>query len=365
MQERLIANLCEMVRIPSESGDEEEFLTYLSDKLTRDVKADCRRDDYGNLICTIGAKHSTAREPVLFAVHGDTVKPGVGIQPVVRDGVISSEGETILGADCKAGIAEFLEAVLTAERHPPLQLVITREEETGFFGVKNLDYSLLDARRGFLLDMDSIDTIVVGGPSIMDIDVEITGRSAHSGMEPEKGISAIKAAGCAIAIVNVGRIDAETTVNIGTIKGGSIRNGVPAKVRIEAEVRSLDQDKCVRLSENIKDTFSIAARNVGAHADVKLDLTSKAYRIDRDVPLIQVAVEALRAAGVEPRLTGIMGGLESAVYHEHGIEVVPLGNGVRAEHTLDEHVRVDDMRQAVKVIHLLFDRFSVQQGDEV
>jgi len=364
MQERLIATLCEMVRIPSESGDEEEFLTYLSDKLTRDVKADCQRDDYGNLICTIGAKHSTAREPVLFAVHGDTVKPGVGIQPVVRDGVISSEGETILGADCKAGIAEFLEAVLTAERHPPLQLVITREEETGFFGVKNMDYSLLKARRGFLLDMDSIDTIVLGTPSHVDIDIEITGKAAHSGMEPEKGISAIKAAGAAIALLELGRVDFETTANLGTIHGGSARNSVPAKVVIEAEVRSLNHDKCVHLSETIRETFCDAAHALGATADVKLDLAYKAHFVKPESPLIRVAVDALREAGIEPKLTAITGGLESAVYQEHGIEIVPIGNGVRAEHTPEEHVFVEDMRQVVRVIHHLFDRLSAARMDE-
>ena len=364
MPERLIANLCEMVRISSESGDEEEFLTYLSDKFTRDAKADCRRDDYGNLICTIGAKHSAARESVLFAVHGDTVKPGVGIQPVAHDGVISSEGETILGADCKAGIAEFLEAVLTAERHPPLQLVVTREEETGFFGVKNMDYSLLKARRGFLLDMDSIDTIVLGGPSHVDIGIQITGKAAHSGMEPEKGISAIAAAAAAIAQLQLGRIDLETTANLGTIHGGSARNSIPAKVVIEGEVRSLDHEKCMRLSETFRETFCDAAQAVGATADVRLDLAYRAYSVEPESPLIRIAVSALREAGIEPKLTAITGGLESTVYQEHGIEIVPIGNGVRAEHTPDEHVLVEDMRQVVRVIHHLFDRLSGAKRNE-
>jgi tripeptide aminopeptidase len=364
MHERLIANLCEMVRISSESGDEEEFLTYLSDKLTREVNADCRRDDYGNLICTIGAKHSTALEPILFAAHGDTVKPGVGIQPVVRDGVISSQGETILGADCKAGIAEFLEAVLSAERHPPLQLVVTREEETGFFGVKNLDYSLLRARRGFLLDMDSIDTIVLGGPSHVDIDIQITGKAAHSGMEPEKGISAIAAAAAAIAQLQLGRIDLETTANLGTIHGGSARNCVPAKTVIEGEVRSLDHEKCMRLSETFRETFCEAAQAMGATADVRLVLVYRAYSVEPESPLIRIAVGALREAGIEPKLTAITGGLESAVYQEHGIEIVPIGNGVRAEHTPDEYVLVEDMRRVVRVIHHLFDRLSGARMDE-
>ncbi len=227
MSERLIRNLFEMVRIASESGEESEFLSHLSGEFARSLGATCRRDDYGNLIGSVPGKHATASVPLLFAMHGDTVKPGVGIEPVLREGVVSSAGQTILGADCKAGIAEFQEAVLTAERHPPLEFVVTREEETGFKGARNLDYSLLHGTRGFLLDMDSIDAIVVGGPSHIDLDIDITGKAAHSGMEPEKGISAIKAAACAIVVANLGRIDDSTTANVGTIRGAASATPYP------------------------------------------------------------------------------------------------------------------------------------------
>jgi len=150
-------------------------------------------------------------------MHADTVKPGKEIQPKVLDGFVSSSRNMILGADCKAGIAEFIEAVQSANYFPPLELVITRKEEIGFGGAKHLDFKPITAKQGFLLDMDALDAIVVGGTSHMFIDIEIIGKAAHAGMEPEKGISVIQAAAKAITIVKDGRIDSETTSNIGLI----------------------------------------------------------------------------------------------------------------------------------------------------
>ena len=150
--ERMVNNLCEMVRIPSESGEEQEFIKYLADKFSTDLKAACRIDSYGNLIARLDGKQCDSAEPLFFAMHADTVKPGKGIQPIVSDGRISSSGDTILGADCKAGIAEFVEAVLSADRYPPLEICVTREEEVGFGGANHLDFGLLMVKRGFLLE---------------------------------------------------------------------------------------------------------------------------------------------------------------------------------------------------------------------
>ncbi|MBE3101685.1 MAG: M20/M25/M40 family metallo-hydrolase [Firmicutes bacterium] len=242
MSERMVKNLCEMVSISSESGEEKEFIEFIKTKLQQEFNGRCQVDHYGNLICKIPPKNSLASEPLMLAAHADTVKPGKGVKPVVRNGVIYSSGDTVLGADCKGGIAEILEAVLSVPQHPPLEIVITREEEIGCVGAKNLDYSLISAKRGVLVDMDALDAIVIGGPSKMLIDIEITGKGAHSGMEPEKGISAIKAASLAIATLKDGRIDPETTANFGIIQGGLIRNGVPEKCTIKAEVRSLNHE---------------------------------------------------------------------------------------------------------------------------
>lgn len=358
MEERLIKNLCEMVSISSESGEEKEFIEFLRNKLQQELNGQCQLDSYGNLICKIPAKDSSTSEPLMLAAHADTVKPGKGVKPIVKDGVVYSSGDTILGGDCKAGIAEIIEAVSGSPRHPPLEIVITREEETGLVGAKNLDYSLLKAKHGVLVDMDALDAIVIGGPSYMNIDIEITGKSAHAGMAPERGISAIRAASLAIATLKDGRIDPETTANFGIIQGGLIRNAVPDKCIIKAEVRSLDHNKCIALSNTYKEVFEVMARSAGAKADVSLNLEFKATRISEDAPMVQVAKKALKSVGIDPKLVVIAGGLESTVYNEKGIETIPIGSGVKSCHSTSENVSVQDMKKAVQILQHILEQFA-------
>jgi tripeptide aminopeptidase len=358
VDERLIKDLCELVSISSESGEEKEFIDFLARKIEQEFGGKCTLDNYGNLICKIPGKNSSSSEALMLAAHADTVKPGKGVKPVVKEGVIYSSGDTVLGADCKAGIAEILESVRSAAKHPPLEIVITREEEIGFVGAKNLDYSLITAKRGVLVDMDALDAIVIGGPSHMLVDIEIIGKAAHAGMEPEKGISAIRAASLAIATLKDGRIDHETTANFGIIQGGVIRNGVPERCSLKAEVRSLNHDKCIALSNTYKEVFEVVARSMGAKAEVNLNLAYKATRIPEDAPMVQVAKEALQSIGIEPKVMVITGGLESAIYNEKGIETIPIGNGVKSEHSTSENVSVEDMKKVVRVLQQIFQRFS-------
>jgi len=357
--DRMVHNFCEMVQISSESGEEQDFIQSLYVKFTNDLNANCQIDDYGNLIAKIPGR-SCARgnvSPLLFAMHADTVKPGKGIKPNVLDGFVVSGGDTILGADCKAGIAEFIEAVQSANNYPPLEVVITREEEVGFGGAKNLNYNLITAKQGFLLDMDVLDKIVVGGPSHMFIDIEIIGKSAHAGMEPEKGISAIQAAAKAIAIVKDGRIDSETTSNIGIIQGGIIRNGVPENVVVKAETRSLNHEKCLSVSQIMKEVFEISARTMGAKAEVNLNLAYTAHRIPEDSSMVKIAQKALESVGINAQTVVITGGLESAIYNEKGIETIPLGNGVQNEHSTSEKIAISDMKTVVQILHYIFNYF--------
>jgi tripeptide aminopeptidase len=355
MSDRLVNTFCEMVKIGSESGNEKAFLSYLAGLFTQNLHADCRFDGFGNLIARLPAKGCAGKPPVLFGCHGDTVKPGQGIEPVVIDGVVRSQGETILGADDKAGIAELYEAALSAERHPELEIVITREEEMGLVGAKSLDTSGLRAKMGFILDGDVLDSIVIGGPSHMLIDVDITGRAAHAGMEPEKGISAIKAASHAISILKEGWVDKETTANVGIIEGGRIRNGVPEKATVKAECRSLNHDTCIAQSNVMKEVFEAAAKAIGARAEVKLTLGYKAARISENAPVVGKARKAIEKIGLKPETRVICGGTDASILNEKGIQTVVLGIGVRAEHSNDEHVLVADMESAVTLLHHLFD----------
>lgn len=358
MNKRLLDTFFAMVRISSESGEEGEFISYLQDLFTEKFQAKCTNDSYGNLLVNIPGKDSARKEPVFFSCHADTVKPGRGIEPILENGIIHSKGDTILGADDKAGIAELVEALRTADRHPPLEIAISREEEIGLVGAKHLDVSTLQSKMGFLIDMDAVDAVVIGGPSHMIIDVEITGKAAHAGMEPEKGISAIKAASYAISILREGWIDEETTVNVGTIEGGVIRNAVPEKAQIKAECRSMTHEKCIAQSELVKEVFETAAKSVGARAEVKMEMAYEAMRIPEDAEVVTVAKRAVESVGLKPQVKVICGGTDASIYNKKGIQTVVIGFGGKAEHTKDENIAVADMEKAVSIIRHIFEELS-------
>jgi tripeptide aminopeptidase len=345
----MIKQFMEMVQIDSESGNEARFINYLLAEFKK-MGAVAKKDAYGNLVAKLPAKNSQCKEPVLLSCHADTVQPGKGIKPRLVKGVIRSAGDTILGADDKAGIAEMLEALRVAPVRPPVEVAISRQEETGLQGVKNLDFKLLKARHGFLLDNDTLDTIVIGGPSYFAIDVEVSGRSAHAGMEPEKGINAIAAAAKAISALKLGRLDHETTANVGVISGGIIRNGVPATACFLAECRSLKHKKARALADRMEKTIRREAAKLGAKATVKIDNLCQAVEIAPDAWTVVTAQKALRTVGIKARTTFITGFTDASIYNNHGIEMAVVGIGARDEHATSEHIHVADMEKALRML---------------
>jgi len=345
MSDRMVNHFMEMVQIDSESGNEENFINYLKDQF-EEIGGKAEKDSYGNLVAKFPAKNSGKTEPILFSCHADTVKPGIGIEPVIEDGVIRSKGDTILAADDKAGIAELFEALRTAESHPPLEIAISRQEEVGLLGVKNLDYSMITAKKGFLLDNDTLDTIVIGGPSYFAIDVKITGRAAHAGMEPEKGINAIQAASHAICALTLGRLDHETTANVGVINGGMIRNGVPDSVTFLAECRSLDHEKGADLAKDMERIIREEVKEAGAEVEIVVDNLCKAVDIPDDSETVELSKQALKSVGVEAETTFITGFTDASIYNNMGIEMAVVGIGAQLEHSTEEHIRIEDMIKA-------------------
>jgi len=349
MTERMIKQFMEMVQIDSESSNEANFINYL-EKEYQKIGAETLQDSYGNLIAKLPAKGCEGKEPILLSCHADTVKPGVGIKPVLENGVIRSGGDTILGADDKAGIAEMLEALRIAEVRPPIEVAISREEEIGLFGVKNLDYSKLTAKRGFLLDNDTLDTIIIGGPSYFTFDVTVKGKSAHAGMEPEKGINAIVAASKAITALRLGRIDHETTANVGIIKGGLVRNGVPDKVVFKAECRSLTHEKAEKLANEMKAIMTREVEATGARIEIDENNLCKAVDIPESSFTVDLSKKALKTVGIDAKATFMTGFTDASIYNNMGIEMAVVGIGARNEHALDEHIYVEDMEKALKMV---------------
>ena len=353
MSERLLRQFMEMVQIDSESGNEARFLDYLLEEVSA-VGGTAALDDYGNLIAMFEAVDCEGVEPILLSCHGDTVKPGVGIEPVLEEGIIRSKGDTILGADDKAGIAEVLEALRVAPVRPPIEFAVSRQEEVGLLGVKAMDFSRLTARRGFLMDNDTLDTIVIGGPTYFAIDVAVAGRAAHAGMEPEKGINAIRAAAKGIASLRLGRIDHETTANVGVISGGIIRNGVPDSCSFLAECRSADHDKAVALSDEMTWILRREIEGVGATVEIQVDEMCRAVQIPEDAWSVRIAKEALATVDIDAEAVFMTGFTDASIYNNRGIEMAVIGIGAQNEHSTEECIDVADMNKAVEMLVEIF-----------
>jgi len=353
MSERMVRQFMEMVQIDSESGNEARFMDFLLEKLTA-LGGNAAVDAYGNLIATFEPVGCEGVEPILLSCHGDTVKPGVGIEPVLTDGVIRSKGDTILGADDKAGIAEVLEALQVAPIRPPIEFAVSRQEEVGLLGVKELDFDRLTARRGFLMDNDTLDTIIIGGPTYFAIDVAVRGKAAHAGMEPEKGINAILAASRAISALPLGRIDHETTANVGVISGGIIRNGVPDRCTFLAECRSADHEKAVVLADQMTSILRREIEAAGATAEIDVDEKCRAVQIPEDAWSVQISKKALATVGIDAKAVFMTGFTDASIYNNHGIEMAVVGIGAQNEHSTEECIEVAEMERAVKMLVEIF-----------
>ena len=339
--QRLLDTFCEMVKIPSESPNDKEFVAYMENILIKEG-AKTVKDSFGNLIAKFPALNSNKKEMTAFGCHADTVRPGIGIQPVIKDGIIRSKGDTILGADDKAGIAEFLEAFRSAKKRPPIEFILTRCEELATEGSVKMDYSLVSSKTAYVLDEDNIEDVVIGAPTKFAIYVEYTGVSAHAS-EPENGVSAIIPAAKAISRMKLGRIDHETTANVGVIEGGQVVNGIPGKAKVSAECRSCNHDKAVKLAKEMEQIFKAAGDEANVKTDVKSEIKYYAFQISASDPVVKHAIDALSKNGIKVQTKVITGGLDANNYNRHGIVTATLGIGANDAHTKEEHAVVKDM----------------------
>jgi len=312
----------------------------------------------GNVLCRL--EPTAAGEPIFLCAHLDTVPPEGPIEPVVRDGVVRNAAGTILGADNKAAVAAMLEAtsrVLEDGRpHAGIELLFTPKEEVGLLGAAAFDHERLHARVGYVYDQAApIGDIILGAPHSQSLEVRFHGRAAHSGMCPEEGRSAIAAAARAIADLRLGRIDEETTANVGIVSGGTARNIVPEWCTVLAEARSHDERKLADLVQEMLDAFTFGASSAECELEAQVRKSYRGYRFKRDHLAVRLAATALERTGFEPRY-GLSGGAADAnVFNERGVACVNLANGMAAIHTPDEHIAVADLDAMVDVTLALFD----------
>ncbi len=367
--DRLADTFISLVKIDSVSRNEAEIAGFLKTKLEElgaSVVMDDAAEAIGGACGNMVAKFSGTRDvpPLLLNAHMDRVEPGVGIEPVLKDGVFTSAGDTILGSDDKSAIAALLE-VLTVIKdadipHGPLEIVLTVAEEIGLVGAKHMDFSLISAPYGYSLDAWDVDGIVTRSPSANRIEFDIHGRDAHAGAKPEDGVNAILIAARAMAGLELGRIDDETTCNIGLIKGGVATNIVPSLVEIRGEARSRDAAKLDEVTKKIVAAFENAVEEERKKSqdqgddlprlETRVESDFKAIDVPDDHPVVTLAMEAAKRLGRELKTKPTGGGADANMFFAKGIITGVLGTGMSDVHTVRESVSLEDMTKCAELV---------------
>jgi tripeptide aminopeptidase len=278
----------------------------------------------------------------------DTVKATAGINLIVEEGLIKTDGTTILGGDDKVGIAAILEAIHILKeseiKHGNLEIIFTSGEEAGLFGAKYLNIKSLESKLGFVFDSGGpVGRIIVSAPTEKDFDIEVKGRAAHAGVEPEKGISAIEVGSDIINQLNLGRIDEETTANIGIIEGGEATNIVADRLYIKGEARSRNTDKLDNLLKEIKKVCKEKESKWGVEVELIIQKAYSGFDLTRRDKVVKIAMEAIKGLGLEAKLRPRGGGSDANIFNARGIPTVNLGIGVENDHTTKERIAIDDL----------------------
>ncbi len=335
----------------------EKILTSMGAAVCFDNAKEETGGNCSNLIARF--KGTVDRKPIFLSGHMDTVGPGEGIKVQYQDGIFRSDGTTVLGADDKSAIAiilEVMDVILENKlEYPPVEIIFTVCEEIGLLGAKHLDYSLMESTFGYILDSTDTEGIVTKAPASNKIILKVYGRAAHAGAAPENGINAISIASRAIAELPLGRIDEETTCNLGTIKGGVATNIVPELVEIHGESRSHDPDKLKTITENMVSSFQTAAREFDdGSGDPKIEAVIENdfpnTNIPEDHEAILLARKAADNIGISLASKTIGGGADANIFFGKGIVAGVLGTGMTDVHTLNESIDIRDMENSARLV---------------
>jgi len=352
-QERLLKTFCDLVQIDSPSGEEEAISRDLVQRLEA-LGFVAGQDHHGNVIAS-----EEGDNPLMLSVHMDTVEPGRGIRPIVSGGLIHTDGTTILGGDCKAGIAAILEAIEAIRddhvKRFPVQIVVTRGEEIGLVGARNVDFSLIAAKEGIIFDGDGpVSRVTVASPTYVRFDIRVTGRAAHAGLEPEKGLSAIRIAAEIIAQLPQGRIDEETTINVGSIEGGTVRNAVPESASLAGEFRSRNTETLEMVRQQVIDTVEAARRRYpDANIREELETQFQTYSLAEDDQIVTRVTSAIAALGMVPELGASGGATDANIFNFNGVPSVVVGIAARDMHTTREHLDVSELLDVARFCYVL------------
>jgi len=362
-KERLLNDFLQILKIQSPSRNEMEIGAYVLKRLERlGVKA--KMDDAGdkidgnagNITGFLASIDKSKKPPIFFGAHMDTVSFSGEILPEIKNGkVVNSDKNCILGGDDKIAVAAILEALEVIKENDiktcDIYIIFTVGEEIAILGAKNLDLKHIKAKYGFIFDGEGdIGTIFNEAPYHDTMEFTIIGKAVHAGIEPERGISSIKVASEAISNLTIGRVDSESTCNIGIISGGTATNIIPEKTYVKAEARSLNPEKLSRITEDIKAGFLSSAKKYGAKLKVKIEREYSGFKIENDAMTIKMASKALRNMGIEPIIRSTGGGSDVNIYNSKGKMSVDLSSGMEKVHSCNEYVKIEEMEKLTALI---------------
>lgn len=353
-KDRIVSDFCRLVEIDSPSLQEREMADTLTNELrklgfevTEDMAGKKKQGNCGNIYGFL--KGEVEGNPLLFSSHMDTVEPSRNKKAIIHsDGTITGNGTTVLGADDLSGVVAILEALRVIKEkkipHRSIEVLFTIAEEIYLQGSEVFDYSVIKAKEAYVLDLDgTIGTAARKAPSHYAFEVQIIGKASHAGFAPEQGINAISIAAEAIAKIKQGRIDEETTVNIGTIKGGKATNIVSEECHIMGEVRSLKHDKCMMELEKIRQVFTETAVNHGAELQFSLPRGYQAYEVDAIHPVVERFTDACKSLQYPVKLIETFGGSDSNHFNRNGITSIVMACGMHKSHSTEEYTHMDDL----------------------
>jgi tripeptide aminopeptidase len=366
--DRLVKTFLDLVQIDSPSKQEaavadyiEKALAPLGLKIWRDDAGAKIGGNCGNVHVRMPARNSKS-PAILFSAHMDNVMPCLGIKPRVENGVIRSDGTTVLGSDDKSGVVAIIETLRCLSEssvvHGPVEVIFDVSEETGLLGANVVDLTSVTAKCAFVLDGEEMDRIVYRSPSANRMSYEIDGIAAHAGMYPERGVSAIEVFAEAVSKMRLGRLDPDSTANIGTVNAGRATNIVADKLTATAEARSHANEVLEQQTRHMAQCFEDAVKKYTRvfegktlapvfHQHTKREFN--AMNIPFDSLPFKLAFDAGKSIGIAMEPMSIGGGTNANVYNEKGLPAVVIGCGMRNEHTTSEHVYIKDMETSVKL----------------
>ena len=357
---RLISTFIDLASISSPSWNEHEIIAYIEKRLK---KLGVKSEKYpcGPSFNLLGVLDGDSRKkPILLSAHMDTVAPCDKVKPVISGGKIMSDGTSVLGSDNKAAIAMFLEAFEVMREssmpHGRIEMLLSCAEEVGLCGAKDFDVSLLKAKIGYVLDGSGpIGSMILKAPYQYGLKLIVKGKAAHAGMEPEKGINAIVTLAGIISELPNGRLDHETTINVGVISGGLATNIVTPEAYCLLEMRSIDIKKIKALEKKVRETAKQTCASFGAKIRIEKTVQYHGFALKENNPVVKSAEKAMLAVNIKPLYTSSGGGSDTNIFNKSQINAVNLSSGMNNVHTTSEFIKIKDMIKGADLVLSLID----------